>query len=672
MTDEADTQKYSEVETPTPPNRKLRVFAFDPILSRSIETQEINEVTVSLPWEKDIGVGPVDEYLEVVDYDPASQRYYTPVDLNKLEIIAQNGLPPSEGNPQFHQQMVYAVTRTTIKHFERALGRRALWSARKVPEGNKIKDVFEPRLRVYSHALREANAYYSPSKKALLFGYFPASQTDPGLNMPGETVFTCLSHDIVAHETTHALLDGLHPLFIEPSNMDVWALHEAFADTVALFQHFSYPEVLKHQIAKTRGDLQKQNLLGMLAYQFGQAIGRYGSLRSAIGSFDHETGQWVPENPDPNRILTTKEPHARGAILVAAIFEAYLTIYKWRIRDLLRIATGGSGVLTAGELHPDLVGRLAKEASKTATHILHMCIRALDYCPPVDIEFGDYLRALITADMEMVTDDKYNYRLAVIEAFRRRGIYPRKVRNLSEESLQWHKPNPVEQAKFVEFFSGADRIGKLVPEWTTKSEREAIFDKVKGSRETLEGWLKEERGADVRKIMHLTVEPGAPKSVVREGNIPKLVVQSVRPARRIGPDGQTVTDLVIEVTQSRLGYYEPEIQEEVEKGERESVDPDFILRGGCTLLVDIETAEVKYCVYKRVLSDNRLNRMREYLQSDASPGLRLGYYGSAAQTYYRDLSPMYGEEPTKKKLEKVLTVEPFAMLHRSYSGEEVS
>ena len=81
-------------------------------------------------------------------------------------------------------------------------------------------------------------------------------------------VFTCLSHDIVAHETTHALLDGLHRRFIEPSNVDVWALHEAFADLVALFQHFTYPEVLQHQLARTRGDLERQNRLAELAYQF--------------------------------------------------------------------------------------------------------------------------------------------------------------------------------------------------------------------------------------------------------------------------------------------------------------------------------------------------------------------------------------------------------------------
>ena len=184
------SSRLKKVEAPTPSNRRIRVFAFDPILSRGIETRDINEVTVSLPWEEGLRAGPVDDYLEVVDVDPASQRYYVPVDLNEREVLAQDGLPPSEGNPQFHQQMVYAVARTTIKHFERALGRKALWSPRKELVGTRFVDRYVGRLRVHPHAIREANAYYSPSKKALLFGYFPASLTDPGRNMPGETVFT--------------------------------------------------------------------------------------------------------------------------------------------------------------------------------------------------------------------------------------------------------------------------------------------------------------------------------------------------------------------------------------------------------------------------------------------------------------------------------------------------
>ena len=65
------------------------------------------------------------------------------------------------------------------------------------------------------------------------------------------------------------------------------------------------------------------------------------------------------------------------------------------------------------------------------------CIRALDYCPPVDINFGDYLRALITADSDLVAEDRYGYRVALLEAFAAREIYPEGVRSLSVESLRW-------------------------------------------------------------------------------------------------------------------------------------------------------------------------------------------------------------------------------------------
>ena len=117
-------------QTSPPPYRRLRAYAFDPILSRQIGSEDINQITINLPWESNVKLGPVDSYLEVVDYDPASQVFYPPVNLNDQHFLAQDGLPPSEGNPQFHQQMVFAVARTTIGHFEQALGRRSLWSPR--------------------------------------------------------------------------------------------------------------------------------------------------------------------------------------------------------------------------------------------------------------------------------------------------------------------------------------------------------------------------------------------------------------------------------------------------------------------------------------------------------------------------------------------------------------
>ena len=307
---------------PAPSFRRLRAYAFDPSLSLNLDTAPINEVIFRVPWEP-LAPGPIGEYVEVIDRDPASDCFYPPVELDDPHALAQDGLAPSEGSPQFHQQMTYAVAMTTIRNFERALGRRALWS----PRWNAAKraEEFIPRLRLYPHALREANAYYSPQKKALLFGYFPASGADDDTHIPGETVFTCLSHDIIAHETTHALLDGMHRRFLEPTHPDVLAFHEAFADIVALFQHFTFPEILRHQIAQTRGDLASHHLLGQLAQEFGKAIGHYGALRDAIGHVNPATKKWEPLIPDPSEYRTVTEPHARGAILVAAVFDAFLT-----------------------------------------------------------------------------------------------------------------------------------------------------------------------------------------------------------------------------------------------------------------------------------------------------------------------------------------------------------
>ena len=336
------------------------------------------------------------------------------------------------------------------------------------------RDEYIKRLRIYPHALREANAYYSPDKKALLFGYFPAPTDDVRFHLPGGMVFCCLSHDVVAHETTHALLDGMHRRFVEPSNVDVLAFHEAFADICALFQHFSLSEVLRQQIAKTHGDLSTENLLGQLAQEFGYATGLHGALRDALGGFNPATGNWERAKPDPMQLQSELEPHARGSILVAAVFQVFLLIYRRRTTDLLRIATGGTGVLPEGALHPDLLNRLADEAAKAAQHVLNMCIRALDYMPPVDPTFGDYLRAVITADYDLVRDDQYGYRLAVIEAFREYGIYPEDVRTLAVDSLRWQPP--LNQDFRPQVLPVLHEIRRLAENQNYTSERERLHD----------------------------------------------------------------------------------------------------------------------------------------------------------------------------------------------------
>src|SRR5438132_11206367 len=97
----------------TPTVRALQVYAFDPIVGKQLGNAMLDAATLNVVWEPNLEAGPAGEYVEVVDYDPSLDCFYEPVDLNDPYILAQGGLAPSEGTPQFHQQMAYAVAMTT-------------------------------------------------------------------------------------------------------------------------------------------------------------------------------------------------------------------------------------------------------------------------------------------------------------------------------------------------------------------------------------------------------------------------------------------------------------------------------------------------------------------------------------------------------------------------------
>jgi subtilisin family serine protease len=323
------------ITMPAPPYRRIRTYAVDPSYSTRLETASINAVTLMVQWE-DLQPGPSGDYLKVVDTDAAGVTY-APVNLNEPRLLAQDGCKPAEGNPAFHQQLVYAVAMKTLSHCEQALGRPVLWRAAINPKNHFDDSKFVRQLTLHPHALRQANASYSPQKVGLLFGYFEASPNDPGDYVAGSAVYTCLSHDIIAHETTHAILDGMHSRFNEATNPDVLAFHEAFADIIALMQHFTIPEILENELNRTRGNLESKTMLGSLAVQFGRAIGGRGALRAAIGTLNNER-VWTRHTPDPAEYHTTLAPHARGALLVAAVFDAFLAIYKTILDQLRRYA----------------------------------------------------------------------------------------------------------------------------------------------------------------------------------------------------------------------------------------------------------------------------------------------------------------------------------------------
>jgi len=589
-----------DATVPSPPYRRVRVYAVDPSFSTRLETAGSNEVALHVRWE-DVTPGPSGEYLRVEDKDPFG-RSYKPVNLDRPTLLAQDGHAPSEGNAQFHQQMVYAVVMKTIGHFERALGRPVLWRSRPV-EGKPYDDgEYVGQLKVNPHALWQANAYYSPHEVALLFGYFEASAGDPGDHVPGSLVYSCLSHDIIAHETTHAILDGMYRRFNEATNPDVLALHEGFADIVALMQHFTLPEVLTLEISRTRGDLEAESMLGSLAVQFGKATGRRSALRDAIGRL--VDGEWERIEPDPADLEERTTPHARGAILVAAVFDAFIAIYKTRTADLLRIYTAGTGVLPAGAIHPDLVQRLVDAAAKSAGHVLTICIRALDYLPPVDVTFGEYLRALITADFDLVGDDRHNYRVAFIESFRRRGIYPRDIRALSVETLLWdgaertRLPKAVRSKVEHHFAHIIEFLKEYADECTYIESREELFETTRSWRRKLYAELKKAFTAVPQFAEQLGVVPGR-----------SFEVHELRRAIRVGPSSKPVPQLVIALTQS------------VNVAKTKDT-PAHTFRGGSTLIVDLADSEVKYAIVKRVKSESRRERTADFQRQAASDPLR--------------------------------------------------
>jgi hypothetical protein len=676
-------------ETPAPVWRSLQAFALDPSQEFELQSAHVNRAIIRVRWEEHLAPGPVGEYIEVVDIDPPSQCCYAPVDLNDPHLLATDGLSPSEGSPQFHQQMVYAVAMKTIANFEEALGRKIHWSPRLKYVGGSRRmydEDYVPRLRIYPHALREANAYYSPHKKAVLFGYFNAHNADARDGLPGGIVFTCLSHDVIAHEMTHAILDGIHRRMLEPTNEDTLAFHEAFADLVAIFQHFTLPGVLEQQIGETRGDLARDNLLGKLAVEFGQATGRGNALRDVLGDED-ESGVWRRHSPDPALIQRTSQPHSRGAILVAAVFDAFLAIYQARTEDLLRIAGGSPATATATNLPIDLVNRLADEARQVAQRLLTVSIRALDYLPPVDVNFGDFLRALITSHCDLLPDDPRHYRTAIIRAFRDRGIYPRDVRTLSIESLRWFQPSDADQELLAGLMPPikALRLMTFAQDYAEPDDR-ARDDRGGEAEETVEqmtrrllqtyvlaepasGELSPDSGRPREKrrlewqrsqqfarywhgVLRRRAREMSPASQPLRDRIQQLLgidlfdpdakfeVHAVRPTVRIRQNGQTTYELLVLITQRR--YQSLEIGPSGE-------DPlQFRFRSGCTLLIDPASGNVRYAVVKRNSSESRLERQKKFLQSrlQAEGWSARGLYGVTNQREV-DASARVPQEPLR-------------------------
>jgi hypothetical protein len=385
-----------------PQTRTVRILAEDPGAKGGIFAD------VAIPFE-DVTPGPCGARVRVIDYDASTGKLLAPASVDRMDQVADPGAALID--PGFHAVNVYAIMMRTLARFEFALGRRVAWSF----DGHQIFAA--------PHAFCDANAFYSKQEHAIFFGYFTAPD--------GKTVCTSLSHDVIAHETTHALVDGLRQRFTDPSSPDQAAFHEGFADIVALLSIFSIRAVVTRSLdltAETAGDGASNDLARKLVAK--KWLTRDRLKDSVLFGLGKQIGQALAETEadrrkaalrrsvelDPKDIGSPEfgEPHRRGEIVVAAMLNAFLDIWCARIEQL-------------GTVRDDMVDRdrVAEDGALAADHLLTMAIRALDFCPPTDLLFSDYLSALLTADYEVQTDDsKFHYRDHLRKNFSTYGIPP--------------------------------------------------------------------------------------------------------------------------------------------------------------------------------------------------------------------------------------------------------
>jgi hypothetical protein len=475
------------VDPHRPATRRMTVVAQDPSILRRDGT--ILMATAEVPAEELIP-GPIGYRVQVVDFDATSGAYYgrweLPQRYEDEPEAWQQGLPGVLTDYRFHAQNVYALVMQTLARFEFALGRRIGWS------------FGMHQLKVAPHGMVDANAFYAREAEGLILGHFCGRE--------GQQVFTALSHDVVVHETTHALIDALHERYLDPSGPDQAAFHEGFADIVALLSVFAQREVVEEMLlrsgVKSLGDLVPRRRLTAKALrdgpftaigeQLGNELGH--ELQAARGDALRRSTQ-LPATAEWRFDEEFKEPHRRGEILVAAVMNAFIETWSKRL-----------DAAATPDQRSHHAQRVAEEGADIAGALLTMWIRALDYMPPVHVEFGDALSAALTADLEVRPDDRrLHLRDELAASFKAYGIAPTSAR--ADLPGIWE---PV---------GGSLRYDRVRFE-SMRSDKDEVFRFIWENREVLE------------------VETAAHTKVL-----------AVRPCRRVGEDGFVLHETVAEYYQ---------------------------------------------------------------------------------------------------------------------------
>jgi hypothetical protein len=342
-------------------------------------------------WEPGLSDGPTSARFAIVDYNGDTGTVVAPAEWSeKLQrfVSGKNVLDKTSANAfQFHQVSVWALLQRALAFFEsgNGLGRRVPWAF----EGN--------RLIVVPHAGYGENAFYDRGSKSLQFYYFGDE---------ANTVYTCLSADIVNHEFGHAVLDGVRPYYNESTQVQTAAFHEFVGDLTAILLTLRNNHLRKYLAKKTQGNLAEADTLSSIAEEFGRAVSGKPYLRTAL--HDHKMSTFAKET----------NPHRLSQVLTGAMFDVLMRLAKHYQRDPNPAPYAEAPV-------PVDVDRRASPAQafwRAAERMQRTAIQPLDLLPPVEVTFRDYALAVCRAQQLSDPLDPHHYYEMMIQVFRDREI----------------------------------------------------------------------------------------------------------------------------------------------------------------------------------------------------------------------------------------------------------
>ncbi|MEM6792901.1 MAG: hypothetical protein AAF725_02910, partial [Acidobacteriota bacterium] len=348
--------------------------------------------------------GPVSRRVAVIDFDektglPRPGVVFEPPAPGRTLAGYPLADPHDYTARDFNAVSVFATVLRTLRLFESAdcLGRRLEWG------------FGGPQLLVVPRAGLRANAFYSRDSRSLQFFFFPSSVPEH----EGRTIYTSLSHDIVAHETGHAILDGIAPDLYDALTPQSLALHEAIADLTALLMAYGSRTLAASVLEKTRGSIDRPSDFSWLAEEFASAKdgGRSGYLRSLDNqkTFDSEDRS-RDAHGRRNFVRERADPHRQSQVLTGALYPAMLALFD-HYRQAEQEETGKTSYSVSG-----------KALAVAAQHFKRVVLRGLDYLPPGEVSFADYARAILASDEAYYASDRPAVRQQIRDELVRRRV----------------------------------------------------------------------------------------------------------------------------------------------------------------------------------------------------------------------------------------------------------